>query len=496
MHKIIAWLGAVAPNLLLAAALFLASLVAWSSPAAAARHPAQAALHIPGSTGKVTPSEQWHPTRIGGVKASGPGGLVVSGARFSTSPAAASCSGNNLCYQPAHGPVQTQPRVYLVLWGTWWNCTAPSCANKNPKSGIVENYLYKYWHQIGQPGEIWSTITSQYFDSTGHHPSFGHGVWGTACSHDGNNNCGWVAWQQDPPTSPTDNDLSNMAATAAAYFGITNDQNAQIVILTPKGVQPQNTSGSKFPQAGFGCANHGYSPTAGNVAYAVMPWLPDSPNCGASFPAKAPPKKGGWSYFGGHEFAEMITDPLGTSWYTAPVSSGEIGDKCMNSPFHETMPNGKVFLQQKLWSNVDSGCVQTLQAGEIRNLHSLLCVDNAGARTTNSNKIETWSCNNSSAQTILYTPGSGHLVVNGKCLDVAGQSRNKGAKIILYQCTSNQNQNWHYDATSHEWQVYGGLGGIGAMCLDVPNGSSTPGTQLQIWDCNGGNAQMWSRPGQ
>ena len=474
----------------------LAPLATGAAPAAATPPQPKPVQHIPGATGKLT-GQSWRPTRIAGVRASGPGGLVISGARFSTRRAAAGCSGDTLCYDK--GPVQAHPQVYLVLWGTWWNCTGTGCTNKHPDSGTVESYLYSYWHQVGQPGENWSTITSQYFDNQGRHPSFGHGVWGTGCSHDGHHNCGWVAWQQDPPSSPTPQDLAGMAAAGAAYFGITGDPNAQIIVLTPQGNQPQSPGDTAFPK-GKWCAYHGFAPQAAKLTFTVMPWLPDletaqpGKTCSASFGSPNGTNLDGWSQYGGHEFAETVTDPLANSWHTS--SGDEIGDTCVTRLFSETMPNGRDFAQQQLWSNVDSGCKKKLQAGAIRNLHSSLCLDNAAARTTDGNKIQTWSCNGTSGQTILYTASSGHLVVNGGCLDVAGESRNKGAKVIRYHCTSNKNQKWEYDSSSHQWQVYRGLLGVGAMCLDVPNDSSTRGTQLQIWDCNSGNAQKWSLPGR
>jgi len=474
--------------------------------ASAGQQPVQHRLHVPGGTGKIThKSASWHPTRIAGVRLTGPGGAKVLATRFGARSSSTSCP-PNLCYNG--GPVQAHPHVYFVFWGTWWYCSGSGCANcpgsscGNADSLQVETYLYNYWHQVGQPGENWATITSQYYDVHGNHPTFGHGVWGTRCSVDGNNNCGWVAWQQDPPPSPTADDLAGMAVTAASYFGVANNPNTQIVVLTPQGITPGSGDGTTFPTGGW-CAYHAYAPNADNLSLTVMPWLPDAAGfggllngCDADFTVLGADLNG-WSEVGGHEFAESVTDPVPPTGYYAALttdkSNTEIGDRCVTKTFDETMPNGEKFKQQELWSNLDSNCVKEMPVGAVKGYKSL-CVDNAGARTTDGNKIDIWGCNATSAQLFYYTPSSGHLIVNGGCLDVSHASRTAGAKVIRYHCTDGKNQNWYYDSSTQQWEVYRGLLGLGAMCLDDPHSSISPGTQLIIWNCNSGANQKWSLP--
>jgi serine protease len=492
--------------LLLAAVISAAATLAAAAavPAAATAHQSVShGLHIPGGTGRIThKNEIWHPTKIAGIQMAGPNGTRVSATRFAARSASASCP-PNLCYNG--GIVQAHPHVYLVFWGTWWQC-AGACANcpgsscGNADSAQVESYLYDYWHQVGQPGDNWATITSQYYDHRGRHPAFGHGVWGTGCSADGNNNCGWVAWQQDPPTSPTADDLAGMAVTGASYFGVANDPNAQIVVLAPQGVTPGSSDGTTFPTGGW-CAYHAYAPAAGNLSLTVMPWLPDAANtlglnnqCDANFNLLGADLNG-WSKVGGHEFAESATDPVPPTGFINPsdTNNTEIGDKCNDKTFTETMPNGHKFRQQELWSNLDSNCVKELPVGAVKGYKSL-CLDNAGARAVDGNKVDIWGCNGTSAQLWYYTPSSGHLIVNGGCLDVPAFSKTPGTKLIRYHCTSGSNQHWRYDASTQQFKVYGGLLGLGAMCLDDPHNSTSHGTQVIIWGCNGGANQKWSLP--
>jgi hypothetical protein len=452
-----------------------------------------------------------HPVQIGSVHYAAVHGTRVSEASFAVG-ALSSCGYPDVCFQG--GTVQTRPRVYLVFWGTWWHCTGAGCVNcptsstgcGDQNSLTVENDLYAYWHQVGRPGESHSTITSQYYAGGGQHPAFGfkNGVYGNHCSTDGFGNCGEVAWQQNPPSgSPTAAQIARMASTAANYFGLQSNSNAQIVVLTPKGDTPMASDGSSFPSW---CAYHDslVSSSGSVLSYTLMPWLPDASSflggdqCDANFNV-INPILDGWYEVGGHEFVESVTDPRGDGYVTPQPgnpSNNEIGDRCgFHHAFNERMPDGSTYKQQQVWSNIEHACVDSMPAGAITGDHGK-CVDNAAGHSANGNKIEIWTCNKTGAQLIFYTPSSGHLIVNGGCLDVSGGSRRAGAKVIWYHCGTGDNEKWAYDANSQQWQVYRGLGGLGAMCLDDPNSSAVNGTQLQIYDCNGTAAQKWHGPAE
>lgn len=233
-------------------------------------------------------------------------------------------------YMTYHGgPVAHSPRVYLLFWGSQWS--------SDPNG--VESYLYYYFNGLGQSGDGWSRITSQYTDYTGLGPSFGGAV--------------FAGWAQDTSTAPTYSSQAQLAAEAVAgadYFGATGTD-AQVVVLSPTGTHPDN-----FPNAGF-CAYHSTTndPSGNFVAWTNMPYVLDAGgSCGANT-VSGP--LDGFSIVGGHEYAETITDTALNAWYDTSLS-GEIGDKCAwTGLFLQGTPYGS-FAQQTLWSNAAGGCVQ------------------------------------------------------------------------------------------------------------------------------------------
>jgi predicted alpha-1,2-mannosidase len=118
---------------------------------------------------------------------------------------------------------------------------------------------------------------------------------------------------------------------------------------------------------------------------------------------------------------------------------------------------------------------------------SSLCLDDSNSGTSNGNVIQIWDCNQTNAQTWVYTPGDG-LSVMGKCLDVPNSSTTQGTKVQLYDCNGTDAQLWQHQSDG----AY--LNPNSNMCLDDPNSSTSEGTQLQIYTCNGTNAQNWTLP--
>ncbi|NEB93880.1 lectin [Streptomyces bauhiniae] len=117
------------------------------------------------------------------------------------------------------------------------------------------------------------------------------------------------------------------------------------------------------------------------------------------------------------------------------------------------------------------------------------CLDDNTGSTTNGNKIQIWTCNNSAAQQV--TRGAdGTLKMLGKCVEVTGNGGTaNGTLIELWDCNDGNNQKWTYNSNSKAL-----VNPQSGRCLDIPNASTTDGTQLEIWDCNGGNNQRWNLP--
>ena len=183
----------------------------------------------------------------------------------------------------------------------------------------------------------WSTITSQYGDSSGQGPLFGGSVLGGT----------WFDNAAAAPAGASQSDLAAEAITAAQHFGVSGDD-IDVFVLSPSGTQPDG-----FPNAGW-CAWHDYtSSTSGSIPYTNMPYVLDAGSgCGAS---SVQNQLDGFSIVGGHEYAEAITDPEPPGgWLDS--SGQEIGDKCAWQNLSTLSLSTGTFAVQPLWSNNDSGC--------------------------------------------------------------------------------------------------------------------------------------------
>jgi hypothetical protein len=235
--------------------------------------------------------------------------------------------GNNLEYNG--GPVAHSPTVYLDFWGNQWDSDANG----------VEGYVQNLMSGLGQSDDNWSTITSQYTDSSGQGPSFGGSVLAGT----------WVDDANAAPQSASQSDLAAEAVTAAQHFGVSGDD-IQIVVLSPSGTNPDG-----FPNTGF-CAWHDFTSSAsGNIPYTNMPYVLDAgSSCGADS-VQGP--LDGFSIVEGHEYVETLTDPEPASGWV-DSSGSEIGDKCAwQNLFALGLSTGS-FAMQPLWSNNDNGCAQ------------------------------------------------------------------------------------------------------------------------------------------
>jgi hypothetical protein len=238
---------------------------------------------------------------------------------------AAPQAGSNLVYNG--GPVAHNPVVYLDFWGSQW---------ASDGNGVAQ-YMQSFFSGLGASPDNWSTITSQYPDSSGAGPSFGGPVLGGT----------WFDNGAAAPSSASQGSLAAEAVTAAQHFGVSGD-NIDIFVMSPSGTQPDG-----FPNTGF-CAWHDYtSSSSGNIPYTNMPYVLDAgSSCGAN---SVRSQLDGFSIVGGHEYAEAVTDPEPASgWLDS--SGSEIGDKCAWQNLSALNLSTGSFAVQPLWSNNDNGC--------------------------------------------------------------------------------------------------------------------------------------------
>ncbi len=154
-----------------------------------------------------------------------------------------------------------------------------------------------------------------------------------------------------------------------------------------------------------------------------------------------------------------------------------------------TVPAGEAVLLTVTATDAEPSPTPTSTSGAtaIRGVGSGRCVDVDGVSQANGAKVQIWDCNGQINQ--QWTPtSSGELRVYGnKCLDVYNQGTANGSSVIIWDCNGQSNQKWRFNSD-------GSITAIGAnKCLDVPNRATANGIKLQIWDCNGGSNQRWTR---
>jgi serine protease len=302
----------------LAAATALAGALAGAAPALAAapraKAPAPAGRHL-----------HWTLVRLHGhtirVRPHGRFGVVPQFHRGLRPQA----SGGQLVYNG--GPVAHNPTVYLDFWGSQWGSDPNGAAQ----------YMQDFFNGLGGSADNWSTINSQYTDSSGQGPAFGGPVLGGT----------WFDNAAAAPASASQSQIAAEAVTAAQYFGVSGDS-VDIFVLSPSGTQPDG-----FPNAGW-CAWHDYtSSSSGNIPYTNMPYVLDAgASCGAS---SVQSQLDGFSIVGGHEYAEAMTDPEpATGWVDS--AGAENGDKCAWQNLSTLSLSTGSFAVQPIWSNYDSAC--------------------------------------------------------------------------------------------------------------------------------------------
>jgi hypothetical protein len=80
--------------------------------------------------------------------------------------------------------------------------------------------------------------------------------------------------------------------------------------------------------------------------------------------------------------------------------------------------------------------------------------------------------------------------VSGKCVDVAGASKQPGAPVHQWTCANYNNQLWLPLATDGDWFMLQNRNSN--LCLDVQFGSTVPETLVDQQSCAiGGNRMQW-----
>jgi serine protease len=307
------------------------------------------------------------------------------------------------------GPVQTNPKVYMVYWGWGEPGAFPASQTCSPEAiteGSVSatlncdpdgagKLMADFAYQQG--GTAWAGTTTQYYqtDASGNKQWITNptnqlaGIW----VDDSNDASGLPKTLSTNPPGATNTytDLAQEAARAVQHFGITDLANADIVIA-----QPPNFSDPNAVSTGY-CAFHDYTQPGQEkgiyngiepgIAFTNMPYALAINSSGKNACGEnavnggAAGKLDGFTIVLGHELKETVTDPgaedvnggsglnnqqfLG-AWYD-PLDANENGDKCAwvgesligasgVTPIPGAMGDiagsqGETFAVQSLWSN-------------------------------------------------------------------------------------------------------------------------------------------------
>ncbi len=87
-------------------------------------------------------------------------------------------------------------------------------------------------------------------------------------------------------------------------------------------------------------------------------------------------------------------------------------------------------------------------------------------------------CNGSFNQQFSFNANQ-EIMVNGKCLDVAGAQKQDGTPIIAYSCNGQLNQKWKLE-NNKIYSLHSG------KCLDIYNG------KIKIYSCNENKGQKYT----
>lgn len=438
------------------------------------------------------------------------------------------------CTEPAcplvynNGPVQLSPHIYLLLWGPNWN--------SDPGHQATALYLENFYKGLGArqtaPKDDWSTILSQYGDSSGN-PIFTQSVW-----------AGMLVDPSTPPAGATQIQIAAEADAFATTFGITDPGDAQIVVATQSGTCPAGFDAPGVCAApGTNCGWHSSS----NEPYINLPYLLDAgPTCGKDLVNPTTGTYDGFSLVGGADYANTITDPFpaaGPAPGTSPnpawidtldsVSGGEVANKCSwsisGTPRGDVTLSTGTFAMQSLWSNLASNlagaCVMsdtvtvTNPGGQSNSVGSSVSLQLAGSSTAGypltwseaglppgltlapSTGLITGTPTTAGTYGVTVTaadaPGTSRGVsfnwtitsvsgpvkaANGKCLDDFGSGTANGNKVDIWTCNGTGAQRWTFSG--------GALSVLGTCLADASGGGA--GTKLAIFTCNGQPSQTWS----
>ena len=324
------------------------------------------------------------------------------------------------------GVTSGKPKVYLVFWGTQWGTQGTDGSGNLTFSSDTAGgapRLQNMFKGLGTGGEGWSGVMTQYCDgplvSTGSTtcpggaPHVGYPTGGALAGV-------WYDNSASEPSAATGAQLGTEAVRAAGHFGNTtaaSNRYAQYVILSAKGLNPDN-----YKTGGF-CAWHdwngdvGVSSSYGDIAFTNMPYVMDQgSSCGQSFVnAGSAGTLDGYTMVEGHEYAETISDQNPAGGWTNQVTGSsyngqENADECawissgQGASANVSMGNGS-YAMQSTWSNDTNRCdiTHATVGGGTGNTVTVTNPGNQTGTVGTAKSLQISASDSASGQTLTYS---------------------------------------------------------------------------------------------
>ncbi|MFL6138756.1 MAG: putative Ig domain-containing protein [Frankiaceae bacterium] len=261
-------------------------------------------------------------------------------------------------------------KVYLVFYGSQWGTASTGSDGYQHYTGDTQGMaprLQALFKGLGTNNELWSGVNTQYCEGVASGATSCPGTAPHVAYPTGGALSGvWEDNSVSSPSAATAAQLGTEAVKAASHFSNTSaslNRNAQYVIVSPPGTNPDN-----YQTGGF-CAWHdwngdvGVSSSVGDVAFTNLPYLTDAGSgCGMNYVnAGSAGTLDGVTIVEGHEYAETITDQNPAGGWT-DSGGNENADKCAwngvggtGGASNVSMSTGS-FAMQATWSNDTNGC--------------------------------------------------------------------------------------------------------------------------------------------
>ena len=460
-----------------AAAASLSVLGATAAAQAQAQPQARPAGHLHGV--RVVNLHRAFEAQLGHTKVGKISGIVY--ARGHRPKAAANTAAT--CTEPAcpvtwqGGTVQHTPHVYLLLWGPNWT--------DRSEPGASARYLENFFSGLGDGAG--RQLVHDHLPVRGRHRRAR--VLRARCTR---------ASSTTPArrrTTPAWTRSAPRRTRSPQNQGITDLNDAQIIVATQSGTCPQGFAGTGCTGGTLPRNECGYH-SSSNQPFINLPYELDAgTNCDENFVNPTPgPTTGGASSVAPCTPARSPTRSR-TAAGSTPTTGGEIGDKCAGSPAFDltltTLSTGPS-PWRRCGATPPVACVQTGAVQDSIKITSPGTQTNNVGDTVNLPIVGSSTAGNPLAWSQTGLPAG--LTISASTGTVTGTPTTPGTSSVTVTATDETGAkksvafNWTINTAVTGKPVKGDHG----KCLDDFGGATTNGNKVDIWTCNNTASQQWT----